>query len=155
VISRYRAHRAVMSARQRAGLLILQLVTAAGLAVDAYTHADLASTYDAVQGSISQGALFRIEAGAASAAALIVLVVGGRIGFALAALVAASALGAILLYRYVDVGSLGPLPNMYEPVWFPEKTTAAIAETVATVAAASGLGWVVRLGMRRRPRAVP
>jgi len=28
--------------------------------------------------------------------------------------VAASALGAVLLYRYVDVGSLSPLPNMYE-----------------------------------------
>jgi hypothetical protein len=139
MIGRYRARQAGLSARQRAGLLTVQLITAAGLAVDAYTHADLASTYDAVQGSISQGALFRIEAGAASAAALIVLVVGGRVGFALAAVVAASALGAILLYRYVDVGSLGPLPNMYEPVWFPEKTTAAIAEAVATVAAVGGL----------------
>jgi hypothetical protein len=126
---------------QRAGLLILQLVTAAGLAVDAYCHADLASAYDGIQGSISQGALFRIEAGAASAAALIVLVAGRRTGFALAAVVAASALGAILLYRYVNVGSLGPLPNMYEPVWFPEKTTAAVAEAAATVAAVGGLSW--------------
>jgi hypothetical protein len=68
-------------------------------------------------------------------------VVGRRIGFALAAVVAASALGAILLYRYVNVGSLGPLPNMYEPVWFPEKTTAAVAEAAATVAAVGGLSW--------------
>jgi len=132
---------------QGAGLLLLRVVTAAALAVVAYTHADLASQYDGIQGSISQGTLFVIEAAAASFAALIVLVFGGRIGFALAALVAASALGAILLYRYVDVGTLGPLPNMYEPVWYPEKTTAAIAAAVATLAAVIGLAW----SFARRP----
>jgi hypothetical protein len=68
---------------------------------------------------------------AASVAALIVLVVGRRTGFGLALAVAGSALGAILLYRYVNVGQLGPLPNMYEPAWFTEKTTAA-AEAAAT-----------------------
>ncbi|MGH3789612.1 MAG: hypothetical protein ACRDRU_15170 [Pseudonocardiaceae bacterium] len=46
-------------------------------------------------------------------------------------LVASSALGAVLLYRYVDLGSLGPLPDMHEPVWYPEKTVSAIAEGVA------------------------
>ncbi|MGD0558417.1 MAG: hypothetical protein ABSA93_26010 [Streptosporangiaceae bacterium] len=74
---------------QRAGLLALQLITAAGLAVDAYVHADLASAYQSAGTAISQAALFRIEAGAASAAALIVLVIAGRAGFALAAVVAA------------------------------------------------------------------
>jgi len=133
-----------MSARRRAVLVIVRLITAAGLAVDAYCHADLAAAYDGIAGSVSQGTLFLIEAGAASAAALLVLVLAGRAGFALAAVVAASALGAILLYRYVDVGSLGPLPNMYEPVWFAEKTTAAVAEAIATVAAAGGLIWQQR-----------
>jgi hypothetical protein len=122
-----------------AGLLLLRTVTAAGLAVDAYVHADLASAYDAITASISQGTLFLIEAGVASLAAFLVLVFGGRAWFALAALVAASALGALLLYRYVDVGPLGPLPNMYEPVWFPEKTTTAVASAVALVAAVCGL----------------
>jgi hypothetical protein len=133
------------NARQQArgygGLLVLRLIAAAGLAVDAYVHADLASAYDGIQATISQGTLFRIEAGAASLAALLVLATGRRATFALAALVAASALGAIMLYRYVDVGALGPLPNMYEPVWFAEKITAAIAEAVALIAAIGALTW--------------
>ncbi len=126
---------------RRAGLLVLSLITAAGLAVDAYVHADLASAYQSTGTAISQAALFRIEAGVASAAALIVLVIAGRAGFALAAIVGASALAAILVYRYVDIGSLGPFPNMYEPAWYPEKTTAAVAEAVATAASIAGLLW--------------
>jgi hypothetical protein len=121
------------------GLLLLRLITAAGLAVDAYVHADLAPAYDGITATVSQGTLFRVEAGAASLAALLVLVLGRRAVFALAALVAASALAAIIVYRYVNIGPLGPLPNMYEPVWFGEKTTAAIAEAVATVAAVIGV----------------
>lgn len=123
----------------QAGRLLLRLLVAAGLAVDAYVHADLAPVYDGVQGSISQGELFRIEAGVAAAAALIVLVAGRRAGLGLAFAVAASALGALLLYRYVDVGRLGPLPNMYEPGWFGEKVTAAAAEAAAGVLSAAGL----------------
>ncbi len=127
-----------------AGRLALRILVAAGLAVDAYVHADLASTYDAIHASISQGDLFRIEAGVASAAALIVLVAGRRAAFALALGVAASAFGAIMLYRYVNVGALGPLPNMYEPAWFTEKSIAAVAEAGAAVLAACGLLWEVR-----------
>ena len=118
----------------------LRLITAAGLAYDAFVHADLAANYDhAAGGSITQGQLFLVEAGVASAAALLVVLVGRWIGFTLAFLVAASALGAVLLYRYVDVGSLGPLPNMYEPIWYGEKTRSAWAEGVALGTAAIGL----------------
>jgi hypothetical protein len=124
--------------------LALRVLVAAGLAVDAYIHADLASLYDGVHGSISQGDLFRVEAAVASVAALIVLAAGRRTGFGLALITAGSALGAILLYRYVDVGALGPLPNMYEPAWFTEKSIAAVAEAVATVLAAGGFLWEVR-----------
>jgi len=128
---------------RRAGLLALQVITAAGLAVDAYVHADLAANSASTGSAISQSTLFLIEAGAASAAALIVLVIGRRAGFALAALVAASALAAILVYRYVDIGALGPFPNMYEPAWYPEKTTAAVAEAVAVGASLAGLLWLL------------
>jgi plastocyanin len=127
-----------------AGLLVLRLLVAAGLAIDAYVHADLAPAYDGIRATVSQGDLFRIEAGAAAAAALIVLVAGRRAGFGLAFAVAAGGLGALLLYRYVDVGHLGPVPNMYEPSWFPEKTTAAVAEAGAAVLAAGGLLWAAR-----------
>ncbi|MFI9723114.1 hypothetical protein ACIHFE_26250 [Streptomyces sp. NPDC052396] len=127
----------------RTDMWLLRLLTAAGLAVDAYVHADLAEAYDPVRGGISQGTLFRIEAAAAALAALLVLVGGrNRVVWAFAFLVAASALGAVLLYRYVDVGALGPLPHMHEPAWYPKKTVSAVAEAVAAVAAAVGLGAV-------------
>jgi plastocyanin len=127
-----------------AGGLVVRLLVAAGLAVDAYVHADLAHFYDGIRASVSQGDLFRIEAGIAVAAAVIVLVAGRRTEFGLAFIVAASGFGALLLYRYVDVGRLGPLPNMYEPSWFPEKATAAVAEAVAGVLSAGGLLWQAR-----------
>ena len=44
-----------------------------------------------------------------------------------AALVAASALAAVVASRYVDLGPIGPLPDLYEPVWYPEKVVAATA----------------------------
>lgn len=118
---------------------LVRLVVVAGLAVDAYVHADLASRYDPIGSSVSQGGLFRLEAGFAALAALLVLLVARRETYALALLIGASAFAAIVLYRYVDVGTLGPLPDMYEPVWFAEKLTAASAEAVALVGAAIGL----------------
>lgn len=137
------------SARQggragRTGLLVLRLLIAAGLAVDAYVHADLAPVYDGIRASVSEGELFRIEAGVAAAAALLVLAVGRRAGFGVALAVGGGGLGALLLYRYVDVGRLGPLPNMYEPGWFAEKTAAAVAEAAAAGLAAAALLWVLR-----------
>jgi hypothetical protein len=108
--------------------------------VDAYVHADLADAYDPVGANISQGTLFRVEAAVAALAALLVIVAWKRLSVRMFAfLVAASALGAVLLYRYVNVGALGPLPNMYEPAWFPEKAVSAVAEGVGTVAAAVGV----------------
>src|SRR5690348_3679851 len=123
-----------------AALWALRLLTAAGLAVDAYVHADLASSYDYSGQGISQGQLFRIEAAAAALAALLLILFGTRqLVWAYALMVAAAGVGAVLLYRYVDVGTLGPLRNMYEPVWYPEKSLSAIAEAAAVLPAACGL----------------
>ena len=110
----------------------------------AYVHADLAGRYDPVRNSISQGDLFRVEAGAASLAGLLIVFFARRETYGFAFLIAASALGAILLYRYVNVGTIGPLPNMYEPIWFAEKVVAAAAEAVALVAALLGLGHTLK-----------
>jgi hypothetical protein len=129
----------------------LQLVTAAALAVDAFVHADLAPAYDLVGGNITQGTLFRLEAAVASLAALLVLIAGRRRSvWAFAFLVSLSALGAVLLYHSVDVGTLGPLPNMYEPIWFPKKTASAVAEAVGAATALAGLLLAWRLP-RNRP----
>jgi hypothetical protein len=57
-----------------------------------------------------------------------------------AMVVAGSALAAVLLYRYVDVGPLGPLPDMYENSWqVPGKLLSAWAEGAAVVLAGLGL----------------
>ena len=135
-------------------LWLLRLFTAACLAADAYVHADLAPTYDPVSRTISQGDLFRIEAAAAALAALLLVLRGTRpLVWTYALSVAAAGAAAVLLYRYADVGALGPLPNMHEPVWYPEKTASAIAEVAATLSAAAGLLLARRLN--RRPGAPP
>jgi len=79
--------------------------------------------------------LFRVEAAFAGLAALLVLIVLRCAVTVFAVLVAGSALAAVLLYRYVELGALGPLPDLYEPSWYPEKTLSAIAEAVAILAA--------------------
>lgn len=125
---------------QRPVELALRLITVAGLVVDAVIHLQLASLYQlAAPGGIGQGNLFRVEAGVAILVGLYLLLRGGRLAYAAAFVVAASALVAVLLYRYVDVPALGPIPSMYEPLWFAKKTATAVAEAVATVAALAGL----------------
>lgn len=142
-------------------LWVLRAATAAMLGVDAYVHADLAMRYDPNRDTgLSQGTLFRWEAGVAAFAALAVLVVFWRtawslLAWALALVVAASALGAVMIYAHYDVGRLGPLPDMYEPFWYGQKTQAAVAEAIATGTAALGLAitaWL--LWARRRARRI-
>ena len=110
-------------------------VTVAGLAVDAYVHLHLAGEYDKVKGTFSQGELFRIEAVLAIVAAILLLVRPGRLTAAIAAIVAGGGVFALLLYYFVNVGKIGPLPNMYEHLWFTEKIVTLVAQTVATVTA--------------------
>jgi hypothetical protein len=111
-----------------------RVLAAAGLAVDAYLHAHLADRYDAISASIGQGTLFRIEAALAALAAVLVLVWRRLPGDLFAAAVAVGGLALLLVYRYVDVGELGPLPNMYEPVWYGEKEATVVVQAVAVLA---------------------
>jgi hypothetical protein len=119
--------------------LWLRLVVAGGLAVDAYVHWNLAPDFDSFVGAgplqVSQGQLFRVEAVLAVIALLLVLFVDHLLTAVLAFVTAAGGLAAVLLYRYVDVGAFGPLPNMYDPTWYPEKTISVIAEGVVVLAA--------------------
>jgi hypothetical protein len=118
------------------GAVVLRLVVAAGLGIDAYVHATLAGKYDVVTGTISEGNLFRAEAALAAVAALLVLS-GKRAAYALALVVAVSAVTALLANTYAHPGAIGPLPDMYEPTWFGEKVAALIGEAVAATAAAA------------------
>jgi hypothetical protein len=115
--------------------IVLIVIVVAGLAVDAYTHFDLATGYDPVKTStLSQGDLFRIESVVAILVGLLLIVRPRRWTAVLAAIVSGSALAAVLLYRYVDVGQIGPIPSMYEASWYTEKTISAIGEAAAFLA---------------------
>ena len=125
----------------------LVVVTVAGLAIDAYVHFDLAHQYSFNDATISQGALFRIEGVSAVVAGLALLLLPRWYTAVLAALVAGGGAGAVLLYRYHDVGAFGPFPDMYEPLWYPEKTWSFWAEAVAFVTALGVLVLTLRRGI--------
>jgi hypothetical protein len=118
--------------------IALRILTVAALAVDAVVHLHLAPGYQLGNpAGIGQGNLFRIEAVAAIVVGLYVLVRGSRPAYAAAFVVAASGFAAVVLYRYVDVPAIGPLPAMYEPIWFFEKSLSAVAEGAGAILAAA------------------
>jgi hypothetical protein len=130
----------------------LRLLTALALFIDAGVHLFLAPGYQYAQpGTISQGTLFLLEAAVALLAGIFVLFRGSRAAYAVALLVALSAFAAVMLYRYVDIPAIGPIPAMYDPVWFFSKTLSAVAEGAGAVLAAAGL---VRASGKRRSAVV-
>ena len=75
--------------------LALRGLTALALLVDAVVHVHLAPGYQlSAPSGIGAGNLFRIEAAVALAAAILVLIRGNRMSYAVAFLVALSALAA-------------------------------------------------------------
>jgi membrane associated rhomboid family serine protease len=114
----------------------LALIAAAGLAIDAFVHFDLASAYASIKSNtLDQGELFRAEGTVAAVAAAAVLFRPRRYTAAFAFVVAAAGTAAVLVYAYVNVGAFGPFPNMYDPLWYPEKTLSVWAEGIGAVAA--------------------
>lgn len=115
--------------------IVVRVVAAAGLVFDAVVHLLLAPDYDANRGIlITQVELFRIQAAVAIVAAFALLGVRRRGTDVLVLLIAASAAAAVLAYRYLDLGPLLGLPDMYEPGWFPLKILSALAEVLAALA---------------------
>jgi MFS superfamily sulfate permease-like transporter len=116
---------------------VLTAVVVVGLAIDAYVHFDLASAFrNNKTSTLSEADLFRLEAVLAVIAAVALLVRPRRYTAAFAFLVAAGGTAAVVVYRYVDVGAFGPIPDMYDPFWAPaEKNLSLVAEVAAAVAA--------------------
>lgn len=136
--------------------VLLTAIAVLGLAYDAYAHFDLAANYDAIKTStLSQGDLFRAEGAAAALAALAVLLRPRRYTALFAFAVAAAGVTAVLVYRYINIKSFGPFPDMYEPIWYPEKTRSAYAEGAAALAAAALLAtlWTQRRSTNTREKA--
>jgi hypothetical protein len=113
----------------------LTVVVVVGLAIDAFNHFHVAHNYVYNKTStISEATLFRIEASLAIVAALAVIVWASRWTYAAAFAVAAGGLVLLVLYRYDNVGKIGPLPNMYEPTWdVPGKKWSVVGEIIAIV----------------------
>lgn len=86
--------------------------------------------------------------------ALALILWARRLSFLLGFAVSATALALMLVSRYVDLGPFGPFPDLYDPVWFPEKLWAASGEAAAAAASLAGLLLLsVRTGLRRTGKA--
>lgn len=110
-------------------LIALRVAIAIALTTDAVIHLQLAANFQlAAPAGIGGGNLFRLQAGAAILAALYVLIRGSRLSYTVAAVVALTAFAAVVLYRYFEIPAIGPIPSMYEPVWYFQKTLTAVAE---------------------------
>lgn len=145
-----------MSAALRAGEGTVRVLVAAALAVDAVVHLRLAADYQlAYPDGIGGGNLFRVEAAVALLAALYVLLRGSRPAYSLAFLVAISAFLAVVVSRYVQIPSIGPIPSLYEPLWFFEKTLSAVAEGAGAVLAAVGFALAGRCSATRSATGAP
>lgn len=131
----------------RVGELTLRVLVVVALAVDCVVHVQLADAMQlAAPGGIGGGTLFRAQAIAAGLAAVILLATGRRFAYILAAVVALSAFVPVLLYTYVAVPALGPIPSMYDPTWSDKKLLSALAEGLAVLLATIG-----SIATRRRP----
>ena len=130
----------------------IALGVAVTLAIDAYVHATSAAFYDPPNaGLLTEGNIFRVETAVSALLALVVLIRPARWSFASALVVAATAVGAVVLYRYVNIGPIGPIPNLYEPSWqVPGKVASVFAEGIAVLLSTVGLGL---LSSRRAMRA--
>jgi hypothetical protein len=119
---------------------VLRSATAAALVIDAVVHLQDAHFYDVGGHWLSEGGLFRLQAAAAIAAALLVLVWPRRVSWVPALVVTTSAVAAALLFTYVDVGPFAGLPNLYEPSWAPPgKALSAAAEGIGALLALAGV----------------
>ncbi len=138
---------------RRAAIVAVRLIAVAGLSIDAYVHVHLASTYAEAQAVINEGVLFRAESLLALLAGIALLISGRHRAFVLGFVVSASALTVMLVSRYVDLGPIGPFPDLYDPVWFPEKLWAAGGEAAAAAACVTGFLILSNRTRRRRDAA--
>ncbi len=126
----------------------LRVLAAAGLGISAYVHLHLASHYSSFGKTITMGQLFYVQGVIAALLALALLITGKRYLWWAAALLGAGSFAAVMTYRYVNVGTIGPLPNMYDPSWLPspDKALSAVVEAAIPVL------WLIDEARRRSRR---
>ena len=136
----------VASGQSARALRAIALAAVLTLAIDAYLHATSAGLHDPPHGGLLTGGnLFRFETAVRALVALLVLIRPARWSLVAALVVAATGLATVVLYRYVNVGPIGPIPNLYEPSWLvPGKLASAFAGGLVVVLSAAGLTFIAR-----------
>ena len=120
--------------------MAIRLAGTAALAISSYVHLHGAHFYSSLGDTITQADLFYAQGVIAALVALWVLVTGNRWAWVAVFLVGAASFAAVMVYRYVNVGAIGPIPNMYEPSWqINQKLLSAYAEAAAVVVAVVAL----------------
>jgi len=109
--------------------IALRVLAAAALGISSYVHLHVAHLYG-YGNTITGTDIFRAQGVVAAVVAVVLLLTGNRWVWVLAALLGLASFGAVMTYRYVDVGAIGPIPNMYDATWqpSPDKVMSAIAE---------------------------
>jgi hypothetical protein len=133
--------------------VVLRVLAVVALAVSAYVHLHLAHLYTTLGDTITQADLFRVQGVVAAAVGLWLLLTGHRLAWWTAGVVGAVSFVAVMLYRYVNVGAIGPLPNMHDGSWLPspDKLLSAVAEAAVVVVA---LVWWAVVARRRERQPV-
>lgn len=108
-------------------------LVAAGLAVSAAVHLNLAATYDGIGEQLTVGDLFRAQGVVGLLAAVAVALLATRLAVLAGVLVALASTAAVVASVYVRIPAIGPLPELYEPVWYAAKAQSAAATAVAAV----------------------
>jgi hypothetical protein len=122
-------------------VLVGRLLVALGLVVSGVVHLDLAESYDGIGDAVTVGALFRAQGVTALVvAAWLLLRRRDRLPLAVALVIGLASAVAVVLSVYVRVPAIGPLPELYEPVWYRDKAASAVAAGVAAAGAAVLLG---------------
>ena len=128
-------------------LLILRGLSVAALGISSYVHIHLADNYPYI-GTISGTQMFYAQGITAAVIALALLITGHRLVWVAAAALGIASFAAVMLYRYTDLGAIGPLPNMHDPTWqpSPDKLLSAVVEAALPVL------WLASELVRRRAR---
>ena len=121
--------------RSTPAALLLRVLGAAALGVSAALHVVLAQGPLVSGGQITLAGLFLAQAVVATLVALAVLLLGSRLAWTAAAVLALGSLAALVLSVYVQLPAVGPFPALYEPAWYGEKVLAAVSAAVAAVVA--------------------
>jgi len=122
--------------------VLVRLLGVGCLAVSGVVHAMLASRYQAVGHQITEGQLFVGQAVSAAGVTGWLLFRDKASAWVLGLIVMVGSLAAVLVTYYVRIPAVGPLPGLFEPLWFPSKVGSAVAEGAFVVLATARLARV-------------